>query len=301
MNLNPQQPDRSPDLRLIVDERRILMVAWRPDLAGAKLHAGPIDQATPTASSGYRLGGIGRNRSVYEGWRTGNDLFCREIRTELSVDRSPRLRIWAAAKGLNLRLGKPLPEFGPAPVPIVLLYRVAARPPDFRFVFVPGDLPGRHAGATGLARRNAGGRLRIVPWGFTDLGLERIYEPWVGAVGDVIALDRDRAIAHFARVDDGVREGAEDALRAWAGVDDWELEIEPGTRPLVKPARRSQPTRSSPTGPYSGRAVCRDCGDTRSTGSTSHMAFGTRGYRRTRCRICGGRYTWSSELIESWA
>lgn len=95
-------------------------------------------------------------------------------------------------------------------------YEASDRAPDFRFVFTPAD------GA-------------VVPWGF--LGGDRlaglVQEPGDGAIGDVVALDADHAIASFARVDDAFRERAEAELRRWAQVDRWLLEIEPGLRPLA--------------------------------------------------------------------
>lgn len=279
-----QQPDRPPDLRVIIDDGRILAVPWRCNLAGADLHARVMDRSELLEPSGvYRLGGVGEKRSVYEAWQKGRDLFCREIRVESSVDRTSQLRDWAVQEGLELTLGEPLPDLGPEPEPLKIPYRSAPQPPDFRFIYVPEDR-----------------KLRVTPWGFTTTGLEKLHEPWDGAVGDVIASDRERAVACFGRVEPGIRREAEEALRAWAVADDWELLIEPGVLPLIQVEERPDegPAAAARSKvPYSGLAVCRDCGDVRSNGSASHMAFHMKGYQRTRCRICGGRYVWSEALV----
>jgi hypothetical protein len=266
LNAELNQPDREPDLRAVIGSRGLLVVPWRADLQWAELHAGPID---PEEKKWFRI--PKQHRAILEIWQVRNDYFARPLGEPRGADLVASLRAWAEQRdGGKLVLGRPLPDYGPEPLPLSLPRRSASRPPDFRFVFPD------HGRETE--------RIRVTPWGFTSDHLHRIKEPWHGAVGDVVAIDRDHAVAYFARVDLGLRGEAEAALKEWADKDGWNLRILEGTHPLIHTEK--------PPATHSGSSLCQDCGHSLGTGMASHMAFSSTGHKKTRCRICGGRYAW---------
>jgi ribosomal protein L37E len=95
------------------------------------------------------------------------------------------------------------------------------------------------------------------------------------AIGDIVALDDDRAEARFAYLAPGLRERAEDQLERWAEADDWRLEIRPGTAPLGHFGETSRTFR------------CTACGHTSYLSATAAMIWIQQPLHRTRCSECG--------------
>jgi hypothetical protein len=152
-------------------------------------------------------------------------------------------------------------DVSPAADDVTIDYQVASHPPAFRFMF----------GARGGA---------VVPYGcLTRYGLvRRLQEPWFGAAGDVLALDSERLVASFARVEASNRAQAEDHLRSWAEADDWslhiELELAPlrDTKPWTATIGRREPS-------------CPSCGAVWPL-ARERAAFPRRRFVTTRCHEC---------------
>lgn len=184
-------------------------------------------------------------------------------------DRIPRRRIspFAVAIPAGLDPGRPrtryetFEEFMHSPR-LGVGYERADEPPAFRFVFADQD------GA-------------VVPYGcLTYPGLVRwLHEGWPGAAGDVIALDDSHAVATFAWNHPQTRAQAERHLRRWATNDGWELDVRPGTAPLLD------------TDPWKATVAehepsCPRCDAGWSRGEEGKR-FGERGFLSTRCAVCG--------------
>ena len=146
------------------------------------------------------------------------------------------------------------------------------------------DVPLRTVPVAPLFRFRFGperGELLPIGFGGDRLG-DELPIGWSGAIGDVIALDADTALASFERVPDELRPTAEAVLQLWAEDDGWRLSILPGTRALGALAD---------LGEHTGM-TCQDCRLLLNTGYASGMALQARGYMRTRCPRCGGRMAW---------
>jgi hypothetical protein len=161
------------------------------------------------------------------------------------------------AEHARQRRVRPLPE-APVPAPLQLPRDESAPPPTFRFRFAPTAGHVRHGGFCPVWPDEGASVLPEAPF----------------AVGDIVALDDDRAVASFAYYSDGVRSLAEDHLSRWAEDDDWRLEIAPELRPLGPTLRTNKVF------------ACTRCDD------RSFLAyFAVDGYlkapfHRTRCRKC---------------
>jgi hypothetical protein len=144
---------------------------------------------------------------------------------------------------------------------VTIDYQVASDPPAFRFMFGP------RGGA-------------VVPYGcLTWYGLvRRLQEPWFGAAGDVLALDSERAVASFARVEASNRVQAEDHLLSWAEADGWSLRVQPELAPL----RDMEPWKAT-----IGRREpsCPSCGAVWPL-AREGVAFAKRRFITTRCHEC---------------
>jgi hypothetical protein len=150
--------------------------------------------------------------------------------------------------------------------------RDTAQIPRFRFHFEP-------SGGT------------ITPWEPDDpvLGDPAITHPQLAAVGDVFALDDDRALAVFAHVPQAARARAEAELRDWARADGWQLRIARGLQPLARP-----------TTPYVTSGATLSCGGCQWTFTWNWMSGPSRmrrGWLKTRCPACGGRCAFTHPTI----
>lgn len=144
-----------------------------------------------------------------------------------------------------------------------LEYRDLEVSPTFRFVY------------------QSSGRLRVYPWGCEAEGLEESVD-LPGAVGDVFALDDDRAVAVFAYAG-ATRPRATQSLMAWAEEDDWALGISPDDAPLARSADRDR-----------GEAWCPRCAHSLISKDDwkELMKMSGRGFMSTRHWKCGGRLVW---------
>lgn len=249
-----RSPERDPDLRAIFAGRRMLVVRWGQYL----------DRDLSR--------GDGAGRIVFDLWVTDDAVLARQHGAAEAGRAIRRLTRLARELGRSLRLGVPLGPRGASAGRELRFPRVAvAEPPAFRFTY--------------SRRASDHARLRVVPWGFTADGLD-LREPWRGVVGEIRALDDDRAVARFAHADPVYADGARSALRRWAERDGWQLEIEAGLSPIGDPA--------DPPPTHGGSAECRRCERRLSTGFASHLGFATRGWEPTRCGVCGGRMRWWS-------
>jgi hypothetical protein len=150
------------------------------------------------------------------------------------------------------------------PVVPKLQYRKLKVPPSFRFVY------------------QSTGRLWVYPWGCGAEGLEEEVD-LPGAVGDVFALDDDRAVAVFAYAG-ATRPRAAQALLAWAEEDDWRLGISPDEAPLARSTNRDW-----------GEAWCSRCAEPMISKDDwkERMKMAGRGFTSTRhCWVCRGRLLW---------
>lgn len=251
--LRPRAEDsRDPDLRAI----------FRPPR-----HFRVVDWGTHVASpaADSPAGAV-----VFDLWERGDQLLARQHGASEAGPEIRRLGRWASARGRCLELGAPLgPRRIAAGRRVPLPSAPAPGPPTFTFVYPEPD---------------ARPRLRITPWGFAEAGLDRLRAPWRGAVGEVWAADDDRAVVRFARLDAEHRSGALRALERWACEDGWQLSIDERLRPLSAP----DPEPSI----HPGSSCCPGCASVWGTGVASHLAFGLRGWRPTRCLRCGGRERW---------
>lgn len=163
-------------------------------------------------------------------------------------------------------MGPDLPDWLEPPRPLAIPTEASETVPAFRFAF-------------------PGGRLDIWPWGCgAPANVDRLREPWSGAIGDVLADDDEHAVVRFARGSPAERSDACDALRRWARRDWWRLEIAEGTHPLLVPT--PAPTLIDP-------ARCARCGAAGGGRGWAHgMVVQNRGYESSVCRLCGGRVYW---------
>jgi hypothetical protein len=255
-----------PDLRAVKGSGDLVVRRWSPRLKWSTLYREPLP-----AQGGFPFIGP-RGIAVFELWRRPDGYFVREI---VGVHNGPAdgirlLEEWATAQGGRLVVGPALPEWAPPAPPVRVSYELTPDVPAFRFVF------------------EARGQLRVYPWGRgAEQAVDNLLEPWDGAIGDVFAIDADRAIAHFAIQPGGWRSAAERALLDWARRDEWHLSIARGLRPLAAPGLK--------TTAHPRRSACTDCGHTLGEGFASGIAFHNRGFAHTRCSVCGGRHVWFDE------
>jgi hypothetical protein len=220
------------------------------ELYRRRLRLGPLEFARPP-----------HGMAVAEVWVDGNQCVVRWIGGD--DDRaSVLLAAWAAGWGLRLVVGQPLPEVAAEHLAVSLPYQETQPEPAFRFLYQRG-------------------MLRVVPTGFASDPASTLYEPFGGAIGDIVALDYDHAIASLALCRCDPVEVAE-ALQHWAELDGWTLALSEETQPLG--ALRSDPRPLS--------RVCTTCGDALGSGWVTHTAYSHRGWVSTRCTICWGRACW---------
>lgn len=179
---------------------------------------------------------------------------------------------WAQRQGLTLNLGED--ERPAAPTKLSLEYAPASELPAFRFV---------------VAFRHEGGlRLKIEPYGFSGLGLERLLAGSRVVVGEVHAVDNSHASVRFAYGNESDRDSSKSLLLDWAAMDRWHLEFEAATYPLTETGLAAVT--------HSGTGRCGTCYSEFSTGFASHQAFGFAGWQATGCRVCGGRLSWADDF-----
>jgi hypothetical protein len=248
---------RPPDLRVVVRGEQVVVRPWRQEMRWAdlyrrKLRLGPLEFIRPPHGT-----------VVGEVWVEGSKCIVRWIGSN-DDQASERLSEWARQWGLRLVTGRPLPEVAAEYLAVSLTYDEARPEPDFRFVY----------------RRSM---LRVVPTGFASDPASTLYEPFLGATGDIVALDDDQVIASPALCRCDPVEVAE-ALERWAKLDGWTLALTDQTQPLGR--LRSDPHPLS--------RVCTTCGDALGSGWAAHMAFSIQGWVSTRCNICWGRVCWNS-------
>lgn len=146
----------------------------------------------------------------------------------------------------------------PERTPISLAVDDDTAPPHFRFIFGP-----------------TAGRVLHAPYG----GVPRFVTGEPAAVGDIVARDRDSAVATFAHVDPPSRSRAEAELRRWAFADGWQLEIKPGLRPLGPLPPKAYPD--------SRTILCTHCGDSAWVSAVVGPHWVQRPFHHTRCGRCG--------------
>jgi len=258
---------RPPDLRAVHGPRGLVVGRWSSRLRWAELHARTLafDEAFAEPEE----------LAVFELWDEPGRWFARPVGDASLADplAVQRLTDWASVRGLEF--GPPLPERSPTPPPVAVSVRVTSEPPAFRFV-----------------QDSSKRRLRVHPWGRgAEQVVKDLREPWAGAVGDLVAIDPDRCVAHFARVPDSLRATTEALLRRWAADDGWELEIREALAPLAAP--------KGPSSPHPRQSVCTGCASRLHSGFASAVSFHQRGFCLTRCDVCGGRRVWFGQLEEA--
>jgi hypothetical protein len=202
--------DRAPDLRAVHGPLGLNVRGWSSELRWSDLDARPLD---------FDEAFVGpEGLAVFELWERPGGWFARPIGDASLDDRVARQRLRSWAGGREVQLGPVLPERLSPPEPLEVAFRLTSEPPAFRFV--------HHRGRGGLC---------VHPWGRgAEAAVAELREPWPGALGDIVALDAERAEATFARVPGPVRARTESLLRRWAADDGWALAIRGDVAPSVR-------------------------------------------------------------------